>query len=171
MRDVRKRVLMGLASLMLLAAACGGDSNDTAGAAGTGSGSTGTSAATGASGGTDSGGDPGAGGLYGGANGMTGATGATGATGMGAKAVDVSVSLNNYLFDPGVVKVARGDLVAVRNGNAKTPHTFTVVGQHIDLELAPLTTETTTIDLPPGTYQLICRFHESFGMTATLKVS
>ncbi len=169
MGDVRNRVLVGLASLMLLAAACGGNSNDTA--AGTGSGSTGTSASTGASGGTDSGGDPGAGGLYGGANGMTGATGATGATGMGPKAVDVSVSLNNYLFDPGVVRVARGDVVAVRDANAKTPHTFTVVGQDVDLELAPLTTETATIDLAPGTYQLICRFHESLGMTATLEVS
>ncbi len=168
MRDVRMRVLVGLAALMLLAAACGGDSNE-AGAGGTGTGPTGTSAATGATGATGSGQDPGAGSLYGGSNGMTGATGATGGT--VAEAVDVSVSLNNYLFDPSVVKVAPGDVVAVRNGNAKTPHTFTVVGQDVDLELAPLTTETTTIDLPPGTYQLICRFHESLGMRATLKVS
>jgi plastocyanin len=26
------------------------------------------------------------------------------------------------------------------------------------------------MDLPPGMYQLICRFHESLGMTAKLKV-
>jgi plastocyanin len=69
------------------------------------------------------------------------------------------------------VKVDTGDVVAVRNGNARTPHTFTVVGEGVDLELAPLTTETVKIDLAPGTYQLICRFHESLGMTATLKVS
>ncbi len=69
------------------------------------------------------------------------------------------------------MKVSSGDVVAVRNANAKTPHTFTVVGEDVDLELAPLTTETTTIDLAPGTYQLICRFHESLGMKATLKVS
>ena len=97
---------------------------------------------------------------------MTGATGAT-----GAKDADVSVSLNNYLFDPGTVKVGTGDVVAVRNDNERTPHTFTVVAEDVDLELAPLTTETVTIDLAPGTYQLICRFHESLGMTATLKVS
>jgi hypothetical protein len=36
-----------------------------------------------------------------------------------------------------------------------------VVGEDVDLELAPLTTETVTIDLAPGTYELICRFHES----------
>ena len=158
MRGVRMRVLVAFAALAVLAAACGGDSND-AGAGGATA--TGATAATGA---TDSGSgeDPGAGSLYGGSNGMTGATGAN---------ADVSVSLNNYLFDPATVRVSSGDVVAVRNGNAKTPHTFTVVGEDIDLELAPLTTETTTIDLAPGTYQLICRFHESLGMKATLKVS
>jgi len=161
MRGVRMRVLVAFAALAVLAAACGGDSND-AGAGGATA--TGATAATGA---TDSGSgeDPGAGSLYGGSNGMTGATGATGAN------ADVSVSLNNYLFDPATVRVSSGDVVAVRNGNAKTPHTFTVVGENVDLELAPLTTETTTIDLAPGTYQLICRFHESLGMKATLKVS
>jgi len=159
MRGVRMRVLVGLAALSVLAVACGGDANDAAG----GSMGTGPTAATGA---TDSGDDPGGGSLYGGSNGMTGATGAT-----GAKDADVSVFLNNYLFDPGTVKVDSGDVVAVRNGNARTPHTFTVVGEDVDLELAPLTTETVTIDLAPGTYELICRFHESLGMTGTLKVS
>ena len=161
MRGVRIRVLIGLAALSMLAAACGGDANDAGGSMGAGP--TGATAATGA---TDSGDDPGAGSLYGGSNGMTGATGAS-----GAKDADVSVSLNNYLFDPGTVKVDEGDVVAVRNGNARTPHTFTVVGEDVDLELAPLTTQTVTIDLAPGTYQLICRFHESLGITATLNVS
>ena len=160
MTGVRMRALVGLAALSVLAAACGGDANDTGGSMG--GGPTGATAATGP---TDSGDDPGAGSLYGGSNEMTGATGATGAN------ADVSVSLNNYLFDPGTVKVGMGDVVAVRNGNARTPHTFTVVGEDVDLELAPLTTETVTIDLAPGTYELICRFHESLGMTGTLKVS
>jgi plastocyanin len=167
MGGVRMRVLVALAALAVLAAACGSDSND-AGAGGATA--TGATAATGA---TDSGSgdDPGAGSLYGGSNGMTGATGATAATGATGPNADVSVSLNNYLFDPATVRVSSGDVVAVRNANAKTPHTFTVVGEDVDLELAPLTTETTTIDLAPGTYQLICRFHESLGMKATLKVS
>ena len=163
MRGVRMRDLVALATLAVLAGACGSDSND-AGAGGASA--TGATAATGA---TDSGSgdDHGAGSLYGGSNGTTGATAATGAT---ANA-DVSVSLNNYLFDPATVRVSSGDVVAVRNANAKTPHTFTVVGENVDLELAPLTTETTAIDLAPGTYQLICRFHESLGMKATLKVT
>jgi plastocyanin len=167
MRGVRIHVLVGLAALSVLAAACGDDANDAGESMGAG-----PTGATAAAGGTDSGDDPGAGSLYGGSNGMTDATGATGASGAsGAKDADVSVSLNNYLFDPGTVKVGGGDVVAVRNGNARTPHTFTVVGEDVDLELAPLTTERVTIELTPGTYQLICRFHESLGMTATLKVS
>jgi plastocyanin len=160
MTGVRMRVLVGLAALSVLAVACGGDANDAGGSMG--GGPAGATAATGA---TDSGDDPGAGSLYGGSNEMTGATGATGAN------ADVSVSLNNYLFDPGTVKVGMSDVVAVRNGNARTPHTFTVVGEDVDLELAPLTTETVSIDLAPGTYELICRFHESLGMTGTLRVS
>jgi plastocyanin len=159
MTGVRMRVLVGLTALSVLAVACGGEANDAGGS--TGAGPTGD-----ASGATDSGDDPGAGSMYGGSNEMTGATGAT-----GAKDADISVSLNNYLFDPGTVRVGSGDVVAVRNGNARTPHTFTVAGEDVDLELAPLTTETVTIDLAPGTYELICRFHESLGMTATLKVS
>jgi plastocyanin len=165
MRGVRMRVLVTLAALAVLAAACGGDANDAGAGGATGTGPTGATAATGATD-TGSGNDPGAGSLYGGSNGTTGATGST-----GEKDADVSVSLNNYLFDPATVRVSSGDVVAVRNANAKTPHTFTVVGEDVDLELAPLTTETTTIDLAPGTYQLICRFHESLGMKATLKVS
>ena len=77
----------------------------------------------------------------------------------------------DYLFDPRTVRVAGGDVVAVRNGNTKTPHTFTVVGEDVDLELGPLEIESVTIDLSPGTYDLICRFHEELGMTGTLKVT
>jgi plastocyanin len=161
MRGVRKRVLVAVAALALLAAACGDDSDGAGGAGTTGTGPPG--ATTEATGATDAGDDPGAGSLYGGTTGPTGATDTTDA--------DVSVSLNNYLFDPGTVKVGAGEVVAVRNGNARTPHTFTVVGEDVDLELAPLTEDTVTIDLAPGTYQLICRFHEGLGMTATMKVS
>jgi plastocyanin len=164
MTGARKRVLMGFAALSLFAAACGGDSNDPGGGGTTGTGSTGGSAATGTTGD-----DPGAGSLYGGDEEET--TGPTGEMDAGAGNADVSVSLNNYLFDPGTVRVSSGDVVAVRNGNTKTPHTFTVVNEDVDLELGPLETESVTIDLSPGTYDLICRFHESLGMTGTLKVT
>jgi hypothetical protein len=88
MTGVRMRVLVGLAALSVLAVRVRGRRERAGGSVG--GGPTGAIAATGA---TDSGDDPGAGSLYGGSNEMTGATGATGAN------ADVSVSLNNYLFD------------------------------------------------------------------------
>jgi plastocyanin len=149
-----RRVLVGIAAMALLGAACGngadgGDGVDDGGVAAETGTSTGATAATSASG-------------------PTGATGATGATGIDA---DVEASVNNYLFDPDPVEVASGDVLSVRNGNTKTPHTFTVVGQDVDLELGPLETETIEITLEPGTYDLICRFHESLDMTGTLIVT
>jgi len=164
MRGVRMHVLVGLAAMSMIAAACGSDANDAS--SGGGSGDTGSDASTGGSGsmgGSLNGG--GGGGRYGNSE-MTGATGSDD----GANA-DVSASVNNYLFMPKTVKVMSGDTLEVRNGNTKTPHTFTVVGEDVDLELAPLTSETTKIDLDPGTYQLICRFHEQLGMKGTLQVS
>lgn len=163
MTGVRMRVLVGFAALLLLGAACGDSPEDGSGGL-TRTGPTGTTAATGTTGD-----DPGAGSLYGGDEEET--TGPAGETDAGAGDADVSVSLNNYLFDPGTVRVSSGDVVAVRNGNTRTPHTFTVVGEDVDLELGPLETESVTIDLSPGTYDLICRFHESLGMTGTLKVT
>lgn len=170
MRGVRLHVLVGMAALSVIAAACGSDAND---ASSGGGGSTG-SASTGSTGGSGSmmGGNlyGGGGGRYGNSDEMTGSTGSTGSDAGAAKA-DVSASVNNYLFMPKTVKVKSGDTLEVRNGNTRTPHTFTVVGEDVDLELAPLTSETTTIDLPAGTYQLICRFHEQLGMKGTLKVA
>jgi plastocyanin len=170
MRGVRLHVLVGLAVLSMAAAACGGDANDaSSGGKSNGSATTGSTGGSGSmSGGSLYGG--GGGGQYGGGSEMTGATGSTGSAGGGGNA-DVSVSVNNYLFQPKTVKVKSGDTLEVRNGNARTPHTFTVVGEDVDLELAPLTSETATIDLPPGNYQLICRFHEQLGMKGTLRVT
>ena len=166
MRGVRMHVVVGLAALSVVAAACGSDANDAS--SGGGSGGAGSSASTGSTGGSGSLYGGGGSGRYGSSNEMTGATGATGS---GGAKTDVSAQVNNYLFMPKTVKVKSGDTLEVRNGNAKTPHTFTVVGEDVDLELAPLTSETTKIDLDPGTYQLICRFHEQLGMKGTLQVT
>ena len=166
MRGVRLHVLIGVAALSVVAAACGSDANDaSSGGDGTGSASTGSTGGSGGMGGNLYGG--GGGGRYGNSE----ETGATGSTGGGGGKADVSASVNNYLFMPKTVKVNSGDTIEVSNDNTRTPHTFTVVGEDVDLELAPQTSETTTIDLPAGTYQLICRFHEQLGMKGTLKVT
>ena len=162
MRGVRLHVLVVIAALSMLAAACGSDANDSSPGGGGSSGGSTTGGSVASMGGGS--------GRYGAGNQTTGATGATSSGESVAKA-DVSASVNNYLFMPKTVKVNAGDTLEVRNANARTPHTFTVVGEDVDLELAPLTSQTTTIDLSPGTYKLICRFHEQLGMKGTLEVT
>lgn len=82
-----------------------------------------------------------------------------------------SVTVANFLFQPKTIRVSSGDTIELQNTNPQTPHTFTVTGEDIDVQLAPQTTETVVIELDRGTYPFICQFHESQGMTGTLEVS
>jgi plastocyanin len=146
----------------LVGAACASD-----GGSGAGTGSASGAAATGL---TGSSGTTGGGGYGRGGYGSTGSTGVTGAT-AGAIA-DVTVSAVNYRFDPVDITVSSGDVIEVRDTDPRTPHTFTVKGTEVDLAVDPQSSGTVTIDLEPGTYDVICRFHgASQGMTATLTVT
>jgi plastocyanin len=46
-----------------------------------------------------------------------------------------------------------------------------VSGSDIDVTNDAGQSQEVTIDLDPGTYDFVCRFHESQGMTATLTVT
>ena len=76
---------------------------------------------------------------------------------------------NSFTFSPSTFTVKQGDTITLDNVS-DTPHTFTVTGQSIDVETQPGKTAQVTIDLPPGTYPFVCRFHGSMGMTGTLVV-
>jgi plastocyanin len=82
----------------------------------------------------------------------------------------VTVSQINYEFSPSNLTVSQGDTIAVKDATTGTPHTFTVEGKGIDVVNDAGQTQTVTIDLPPGTYPFICRFHSSLGMKGTLTV-
>lgn len=148
-----------LGAMLLLAAACGGSGGEEDGVDDGGvafqSGGTGSTSPRG--------------GYYGGGGGGDAETGSTGAAGAGE--ASLTVALNNYLFDPAQFEVESGATIDVQNANANTPHTFTVKGTDLDIELAPLTSETAVIDLDPGSYDVICRFHTAFDMEATLTVT
>ena len=76
---------------------------------------------------------------------------------------------NSFAFMPSTVKVTQGTTLKLDNVS-DAAHTFTVTGQGIDVETQPGQTSQVTIDLPPGSYPFICRFHQSLGMTGTLVV-
>ena len=151
---MRSRAMIALAALLLLGAACGSD-----GGAGGPYGGGGASPTTGG-GAAGGGGGDGGGGEDGGEDGEDDG---------GGGAAAVTVQVNNFLFAPSNIEVAAGSEIEVKNGNANTPHTFTVEGTDIDLELSPTDSEDVTIDVDPGSYDVICRFHGQ--MTATLTVT
>lgn len=76
---------------------------------------------------------------------------------------------NSFAFMPSTITVKQGATLKLDNVS-DTAHTFTVTGQSIDVETQPGQTSQVTIDLPPGSYPFICRFHQSLGMTGTLMV-
>jgi plastocyanin len=75
-----------------------------------------------------------------------------------------------FVFDPSTFSVKTGDTITVSNVGTN-PHTFTVTGQSIDVTNSPGTSQDVTIDLAPGTYPFICKFHVSSGMKGTLTVT
>lgn len=143
---MRSRAMIALAALLLLGAACGSDGG--AGGPYGGGGASPTAGGGAAGGGEDDGGGE-----------MDG----------GGGSAAVTVQVNNFLFAPSNIEVAAGSEIEVKNGNANTPHTFTVEGTDIDLELSPMDSEDVTIELDSGSYDVICRFHGQ--MTATLTVT
>ncbi len=153
MTEIRmhSRAMIALAALLLLGAAWGSGGGAGGGPYGGGGASPTTGGASPTAGGGAAGGGEDDGG--GGGSGSAAAT----------------VQVNNFLFAPSDIEVAAGSEIEVKNGNANTPHTFTVEGTDIDLELSPMDSEDVTIDLEPGSYDVICRFHGQ--MTATLTVS
>ena len=145
----RRGLLLGFVVLALVGAACG--KSATASESGGGSSGSGSGTSTGSSG-TSGGGGYGAGG--------------------GGSMVATTVLEgpdNGFTFSPSTVTVHQGQTITLTNVS-DTAHTFTVTGQGIDIETMPGKTDKVTIDLPPGTYPFVCRFHESMGMKGTLVV-
>jgi plastocyanin len=149
-----RRGLMGIVVLALVAAACGSKAAANEGAGGGSPTGPTTSPTTGPTGNSGGGGYAGGGGYGGG-----GMTPTTVMEGPG----------NSFTFSPSTVTVKQGETITLDNVSS-TAHTFTVTGQSIDVETQPGMTAQVTIDLPPGTYPFVCRFHESMGMTGTLVV-
>jgi len=162
----RVRVAAGAAALVLLLAACGERANTgpsseggSMGGAGTGSGST--------AGGAYGGGGESSRGGYGGYGG--GGAGGGQSTGGGGTSV-ATVGQVNFSFDPAEIAVKSGATITVGNTSPGTPHTFTIPGSDIDVTNDGGASQDLKIDLPPGTYEFVCRFHESSGMTGTITV-
>jgi cytochrome c oxidase subunit II len=144
----------GFVAVSVLAGACSNDS---------GAGAAGGYGAPAASSGSDTG--------TGGRSGY-GSDGGSSSSDAGSAAVaGATVTASNYRFAPARITVSAGEVIEVKDSNPTTPHTFTVKGTDIDLSLDPGSSQAATVDLAPGTYQVLCRFHAGQGMKATLVVT
>jgi plastocyanin len=74
------------------------------------------------------------------------------------------------VFAPSTLTVKEGTIITVINVGTVN-HTFTVQGKNIDVVNSRGASQQVTIDLKPGTYTFICRFHFSQGMKGTLVVT
>jgi plastocyanin len=79
-----------------------------------------------------------------------------------------TVTMRDNTFVPTDPVIAAGDVELVNEGGS--PHTFTVEGENVDVEVEAGQTVTEAVDLAPGTYTLFCKFHRSQGMEGTLTV-
>jgi plastocyanin len=72
-------------------------------------------------------------------------------------------------FQPADLTVSAGTELQLSN-EGQAGHTFTVADGGIDEQVEAGQSSTATINLDPGTYDFVCTFHESAGMTGTLTV-
>jgi plastocyanin len=78
---------------------------------------------------------------------------------------------DQLVFSPTTLTVKHGTTITVSNVSASTLHTFTITGKGIDITNNGGQSQQVAINLPPGTYPFICRFHVSSGMKGTLVVT
>lgn len=83
----------------------------------------------------------------------------------------VTVEALDNEFSPAELEVAAGDTELTLDNTGQNPHTFTSEELGVDEEVSPGEQATFTVAAEQGTYEFICRIHESLGMVGTLTVT
>jgi plastocyanin len=79
-----------------------------------------------------------------------------------------SVELADFAFRPSCVSADAGETIALEN-TGESPHTFTVTGTDVDLNVDAGTSVEARLSMGPGTYAVSCTYHPQ--MEATLTVA
>lgn len=83
---------------------------------------------------------------------------------------ETRVGMEDFKFDPSSLSVSSGTTLELDN-EGQAPHTFTIDGQDVDVQVDAGQNGTASIDFAAGTYDFYCKFHKSQGMTGTLTVT
>ena len=166
----KRKLLIALAGLALVAASCG-DDDDTGGSqgttapAGTPAASTGTSAPTGTSAGSEASAPEETEGTTPGSAPVS-LEGTVNNKGTKEITDEVTLELDDYYFEPTFLKASPGATIHVELENeGDDTHTFTIDSLGIDQEVAPGDSATVDVTLPQeGAVRFYCRFHGNMGM-------
>jgi plastocyanin len=94
-------------------------------------------------------------------------------TGMTATQVEASNSGSTFSFTPATLTGSAGQSLTITVKNVgSTPHTFTIDGQSVDVEVQPGSQADVTVTFPDsGSVEFYCRFHVGSGMKGSLTVA
>ena len=85
----------------------------------------------------------------------------------------VTVNMVEYAFQLSQSSMPSGKITFIINNKGNEVHNFAILGNKAGAQIAPGTSETWTVSLPPGTYNYQCDvpFHASFGMVGQFTVT
>lgn len=84
----------------------------------------------------------------------------------------IALEAKDNVFDPKVLEAPAGAINIEMKNTGKLPHTFTNADLKVDVNADGGKTATINLtDVKPGTYKIICKYHETLGMVGELKVT
>ena len=100
-------------------------------------------------------------------------TTATSTVPVGNAKTTVTVNMVEYAFQLSQSTIPSGQITFVINNKGNEVHNFAILGNKAGAQIAPGTSETWTVSLPPGTYNYQCDvpFHAERGMTGQFTVT
>jgi nitrite reductase (NO-forming) len=92
---------------------------------------------------------------------------------VGTASTTVTVNMVEYTFQLSQTTIPSGQITFVINNKGNEVHNFAILGNKAGAQIAPGTSETWTVSLPPGTYNYQCDvpFHAERGMVGQFTVT
>jgi uncharacterized cupredoxin-like copper-binding protein len=92
---------------------------------------------------------------------------------VGTAKTTVTVNMVEYAFQLSQSTIPSGQITFVINNKGNEVHNFAILGNKAGAQIAPGTSETWTVSLPPGTYNYQCDvpFHAASGMVGVFTVT
>jgi plastocyanin len=78
--------------------------------------------------------------------------------------------MRDNVFEPTTLTIASGAQLELVNEGVAI-HNLTIEGNDVDTDVNAGETQTVSVDVPAGEYEMVCSFHVAEGMTGTITVT